>query len=476
MLFTSLEFLILFLPIACGAFFLLPRDEDGWNVWLLLVSLLFYAWGEPTFVLVMLLSIILNYGMGRLIAETKDGKKQRRFLILTVGVNLGILLAFKYLNFLIGVIHDMLPFTRSFLPETHVPLPIGISFFTFQAMSYVIDVYRGTQAQKSIANFGLYVSFFPQLIAGPIVRYTTVMGEIQHRERNWDNFSQGMLRFMRGFNKKVLLSNVLSQVAEEAFSAAQLSQGMAWLGALAYTFQIFFDFSGYSDMAIGLGRVFGFHFMENFDYPYVSKTVTEFWRRWHISLGSWFRDYVYFPLGGSRVKSKWRLAGNLLAVWCLTGMWHGANWTFILWGLLYGVVIIAEKLMNVPKRMQRAAAPVKILGWIVTMLLVMLGWVLFNSADLPAAGAYLRAMFRGNGPALDTAFFHALREYRVYWIAAALCTTPLFKTVRSRLCARGGRAALAAETGAGLWQLILFLFSVSCLVISAHNPFIYFNF
>ncbi|MBR1584267.1 MAG: MBOAT family protein [Clostridia bacterium] len=474
MLFTSLEFLILFLPITTAVYFLLPRDEDAWNVWLLMASLFFYAWGEPTFVLVMLLSIGLNYLFARAM-EKREGRKKRFWLVCAVSVNIGLLLVFKYLNFLLSVLRGWLPFAQGFLPQTHIALPIGISFFTFQAVSYVIDVYRGEPAQKSIVQFSLYICFFPQLIAGPIVRYAAVRREIEHRGVSLKGFCRGLTRFMLGFNKKVLLSNVFSEIAGEAFAATSLSAGMAWAGALAFTLQIYFDFSGYSDMAIGLGRMFGFHFMENFDHPYASRTVTEFWRRWHISLGSWFRDYVYFPLGGSRV-GKGKLIRNLLIVWCLTGIWHGANWTFLMWGLMYGVLIIGEKLLNIPRRIGGWPLPFRLAYRLFTMLTVVLGWVLFNADSLPHALSYLQSMFSPGGMAADGRLLHALWEYRVFWAAGIVGATPLLSRLGKRLTAGGGvQSAVVAWIG-GAAQLFLFLVSISCLVMNAHNPFIYFNF
>ena len=321
MLFTSLEFLLFFFPVTLGVYFLLPRGGGARNYWLLLASLFFYAWGEPTFVLVMICSILLNYFMALHIEELKAGSRGRKGLLtLTVLLNLGILFIFKYMNFATRNLRAVFPMLQSIVPQTNFVLPIGISFFTFQALSYVIDVYRGIPAQKNPGYLGLYISLFPQLIAGPIVRYTTIMDQMERREITWDSFSDGMLRFLYGFNKKMLLSNLLAEVADAAFGVGELSVAMAWLGAIAYTLQIYFDFSGYSEMAIGLGRMFGFRFLENFNYPYISKTVTEFWRRWHISLGSWFRDYVYFPLGGSRVKSRIRLVFNLAVVWLATGI------------------------------------------------------------------------------------------------------------------------------------------------------------
>ena len=264
---------------------------------------------------------------------------KKHILVLDVFVNLGILAVFKYMNFIVRTIHDLFPVTKESLTVPNIALPIGISFFTFQALSYVIDVYKKIPAQRNIVNLGLYISFFPQLVAGPIVRYTTIMDQITIRKVTLDMFSKGVIRFLEGFSKKIILSNSFAMVADTSFSSnPDNSVCMAWLGAICYTLQIYFDFSGYSDMAIGLGQMFGFHFLENFNYPYISTTVTEFWRRWHISLGTWFRDYVYIPLGGTRVKTKRRMVLNLLFVWLLTGFWHGANWTFIVWGVLYGII------------------------------------------------------------------------------------------------------------------------------------------
>ena len=348
MLFSSAVFLYAFLPATIAVYYLLLRKwRKAQNYFLLFVSLFFYGWGEPKFVLVMLLSIFANYIFALLVDYGKKKEKKyfcKAVIALTVIFNLAILFVYKYLNFTAGIFENI--FGVNFgLPK--ILLPIGISFFTFQAMSYVLDVYRDRGAvQKNILNVGLYISFFPQLIAGPIVRYETVAEEINNRKETVEDFFGGFIRFIYGFAKKVLLSNNFAIIADRAFDTAaaggELSVSMSWLGAVSYAFQIFFDFGGYSDMAIGLGRMFGFHFLENFDYPYISRSITEFWRRCHISLGSWFRDYVYFPLGGSRV-NKPRLILNLFVVWFLTGVWHGANWTFILWGLIYFVLLVVEK-------------------------------------------------------------------------------------------------------------------------------------
>ena len=478
MLFSSVEFILVFLPVAAGVNLLLRGRAR--NVWLLLVSLLFYAWGEPSFVFVMIGSIAVNYlfalGMER--CGDRAGRK-KALLVMAVVCNLSLLFVFKYLNFVTRTIRAWFPGTVSLIPETSILLPIGISFFTFQAMSYVIDVYRGTPAQKNPASLGLYISLFPQLIAGPIVRYGTIAEQIENRTVTADLFSEGVLTFLRGFNQKILLANVLAEVADRAFGTSGVSVGMAWLGALCYTLQIYFDFGGYSNMAIGLGKMLGFRFEKNFDYPYMSRTVSEFWRRWHISLGSWFRDYVYFPLGGSRVEGKARLVRNLMVVWLLTGIWHGAEWTFILWGVLYGVLITVEKLSGLSGRLKEPGHRAgKTLYRGFTLLTVMLGWVLFRSENLAQAGTYLRTMFGFGGAALtDNALITSFRDYRTILAAGIVCSTPVFVRIRDRLAGEGeGARAAAAEAAEWAVQLALFLVSVGALLMGAHNPFIYFNF
>ncbi|MBD5099099.1 MAG: MBOAT family protein [Clostridiales bacterium] len=473
MLFTSMEFLFMFFPLTLGFYFLLPTKAR--NYWLLLASLFFYAWGEPKFVAVMLFSILWNYLMALRIAELEAGTALRKLVLaIAVCVDLGILFVYKYMNFVTGTIHSLAPGAN--IPVTSFVLPIGISFFTFQSVSYVIDVYRGTPVQKNPAYLGLYIALFPQLIAGPIVRYTTIEDQINERRVTWEGFCGGMLRFLYGFNKKMLLANLLSQAADAAFGAGTPSVALAWLGAVCYSLQIFFDFCGYSEMAIGLGEMFGFHFLENFNYPYISKTVTEFWRRWHISLGSWFRDYIYFPLGGSRVGSKWRLVFNLFVVWLATGVWHGASWNFIVWGLLYGVLITVEKLLSLPQRLAKPGAAAG-LYQVFTLLVVMFGWVLFRAADLPSALIYLRSMFGAAGNALvDDTFRSQFRECFTVLAAGLICSTPVWRILRERLSARGPAAASVCNGIACTVQFLLFLVGVSYLEMNAHNPFIYFNF
>ena len=455
-----------------GVNYLLP--EKARNYWLTIASLFFYAWGEPTFVIVMIFSIALNYFMAIRIDEVDKSNviKRKLFLALTVLINLGILFVYKYMNFVTDILHG-------FFPETEITkyvLPIGISFFTFQALSYVVDVYRGVPVQKNIAYIGLYISLFPQLIAGPIVRYTTIADQINHRVTSSEMFSKGMLRFVRGFNKKVLLSNILSLVADEAFGSEELTVTMAWLGAICYTLQIFFDFSGYSEMAIGLGLMLGFTFLENFDYPYISKTITEFWRRWHMSLGTWFRDYLYFPLGGSRVKSKWRLIFNLAVVWFATGVWHGASWNFILWGSLYGVIIIVEKLVKIPELVDRKRV-LRVFYQTFTMLAVICGWVLFRAIDLPSALDYLKAMVGiAPGGIIDDTAIRYLSDFAVMIVAGIICSLPIIGFFKKKLSEVSPKGAIASDVCTYVVQGVLFIVSVSFIVMNAHNPFIYFNF
>jgi alginate O-acetyltransferase complex protein AlgI len=479
MLFSSMEFIFIFLPV-CISVNLLLRGRAR-NYWLLLCSLLFYAWGEPSFVFVMIGSIALNYGMALLIERCGNRSGWKKMLLTAdIACNLSVLFIFKYLNFFTRTVRGWFPGLVPLIPQTSILLPVGISFFTFQALSYVIDVYRGTKAQKNPFYLGLYISLFPQLIAGPIVRYGTIANQIENRKITVDGFSEGVLTLIRGFNKKILLANVLAEVADYAFGTAGITVGMAWLGALCYMLQIYYDFGGYSDMAIGLGKMLGFQFEKNFDYPYISRTVTEFWRRWHISLGSWFRDYVYFPLGGSRVKSKALLARNLFVVWLLTGIWHGAEWTFILWGLMYGLLITGEKLGGIPVKLKSTGhRGIRTIYRMMTLLMVLLGWVLFRASDLTQAAAYFRTMFGLNHvPLTDGTLTFYFKDYFSVLMAGLLCSTPLFARLKDRLAGKNEKGACAAGTEAAVWviQLALFLISVGALLMGAHNPFIYFNF
>ena len=474
MLFSSMEFLFLFLPVVLIVHFILPKFLR--NYWLLIASLFFYAWGESKYVLLMLVSIAVNFhlALGMEISETKRQKKAA--LIVGVIFNIALLLVFKYLNFGTNVIRSVIPRSQGLIPQTSIALPLGISFFTFQALSYIIDVYRGVPCQKNILSFALYISFFPQLVQGPIVRWPDVAEQFRTRRITLISFSNGLLRFLVGLNKKILIANVLSEAAQNAFSASGISVGTAWLGALCYTLEIYFDFSGYSDMALGLGGMFGFSFKENFDYPYISRTVTEFWRRWHISLGTWFRDYVYFPLGGSRT-SGLKIVRNLLVVWVLTGIWHGANWTFITWGLFYGLLIIFEKLTGIPKKLERVKLPVRMLYRLFTLLCVVLGWVLFNSKSIFEALIYIKSMFMLNGNSIsDNSFLFTLRNYYMTIIIGIVCATPVFRKLKTIIEKKSSVTAAVLFIVFDFVQVILFAVSVSSIVMSTHNPFIYFNF
>ena len=444
------------------------------NVFLLLASLGFYAWGEPWFVLIMLASIVGNWIFGMLVDKARTSKaKSRAVILIMLAFNIAIIFVFKYLMFTLKTINAIAG-TDISVPQ--IALPIGISFFTFQAISYVIDVYREKgEMQKNLLNVGLYIAFFPQLIAGPIVRYETISDQIMGRRESYEDFSRGVCRFIVGLSKKVLLANNFAVVADQsfAFSAADnCSVAFAWLGAIAYTLQIYFDFSGYSDMAIGLGAMFGFHFPENFNYPYISKSVAEFWRRWHISLGSWFRDYVYFPLGGSRVKSKARLVFNLFIVWLLTGIWHGANFTFIAWGLIYFVLISLEKLTNFEKRSVNSAV-----RYIYTMFFVVIGWVFFRADSIVEGIGVVGKMFGAGASGLTDANFTVFMKENIwYFIFGIVFSTPIAKKLGEYVSEKtGGSNPLIAV----LYSVCLtagMLVSLSYLIKGAYNPFIYFNF
>ena len=384
-------------------------------------------------------------------------------------INLSILFIFKYLMFTLTNINNIF---GSNLSVPNITLPIGISFFTFQAISYVIDVYRKNgEVQKNPLNVALYIAFFPQLIAGPIVRYETIAKQIKSRQETFDDFASGVCRFMVGLGKKVLLSNTLAIVADNAFnmnSINELSVSMAWLGAIAYTFQIYYDFSGYSDMAIGLGKMFGFSFLENFNYPYISKSISEFWRRWHISLGSWFRDYVYFPLGGSRVDTKKRLLFNLFVVWFLTGIWHGANWTFIIWGIMYFVLISIEKLIGFEKKFNKLS----FIKHIYTMFFVILGWVIFRASNITEAFSYMGKMFGVRASGIFDAYFYLnIVENLIFIIIATIFSTPIYKIINKKVKENKFIAPIYV-----MGMLILFIVAISYILKGAYNPFIYFNF
>ena len=465
MLFSSSVFLFLFLPVVLLVYYLpLRRWRQGQNVFLLLASLGFYAWGEPWFVLVMLGSILANYGFGLWVDACKRaGRTCAPPLVTALAVNLGILFVFKYLTFTLGILNRL----GAAFVIPGIELPIGISFFTFQALSYVLDVHRDRgEVQRSPLKVGLYISFFPQLIAGPIVKYETVAQQIDHRKEIWADFSAGCSRFIVGLGKKVLLSNQLAVVADRAFGQGDgLPASFAWLGALCYTLQIYYDFSGYSDMAVGLGRMLGFEFMRNFNYPYIAKSVTEFWRRWHISLGTWFRECLYIPLGGNRV-SKPRLFFNLLVVWAATGIWHGASWNFLIWGLYFAVLLILEKAF-LGKLLQKLPAA---LQHLYTLFLVLVSWAIFAVEDFGHMGAYLKAMFGLGGGLTNDNVSYYFFSFLPMLIIAAVASTPLAAKLWKRLPEKPRLALLPILLLAGL------VFSTAYLVDATYNPFLYFRF
>ena len=461
MVFSSGIFLFLFLPIVLLIYYNpLIRSRSFRNIFLFLASIVFYAWGEPVYVLLMLSSIVVNWLFGRCIMA---GKNSTVIAALAVVYNLAFLFVFKYLDFAITNCNNLLNLS---IPLFGIELPIGISFYTFQAMSYVIDVKRKPElAQRSLLNVGLYIACFPQLIAGPIVRYETVAQQIRERTESWNDVTVGLRRFLWGLAKKVILANNLAKFADLAFDGTELSTALAWLGAAAYMLQIYFDFSGYSDMAIGLGRMFGFRFDENFNYPYAASGITDFWRRWHISLSTWFRDYVYIPLGGNRVRPARHIL-NLFLVWLLTGIWHGANWTFILWGLIYFLLLMLEKytpLKRVPK----------LFGHLYTLLAVCLCWVLFRAASLSSALEYLKAMF-GAAPLgiWDGNASIVLTNGFVYFLLGAILSFPIVPYfAKKTFVQKPGVQYLLA-----FFQLLAFLLTIGFILSSSYDPFIYFNF
>ncbi len=476
MVFSSLIFTFFFLPAVILLYYI--AKEKYRNVILVIASLLFYSYGEPEYVFLMIASILANYGFGIWIDKKKrDGKQKKAWLIVmtSVLVNVGALFVFKYLNYSISVLNSV---TGTSIENPAIQLPIGISFFTFQAMSYCIDVYRGkVNVQKNLLYVALYISFFPQLIAGPIVRYSTIEEQIINRKVGADDVAEGIRRFFLGFSKKVILANNLAPVAQEVFLLDPTETGplVLWIGSIAFTLQIFYDFSGYSDMAIGLGRMFGFRFDENFNYPYISASVSEFWRRWHISLGSWFRDYVYIPLGGSRVRFS-RIILNLFIVWFLTGMWHGANVTFIVWGLFYFVMLVIEKWIVRPEKRGRAFS---VIWRVVTLAAVNFGWVLFNSEYIADAIAYIKGMIGVYGIAMEINhdILRFLGEYRFFFVAGILFATPVIPWLERKLSTVSSqKIKIVVESVIPVIYCFMFLWAVSFLILGFHNPFIYFNF
>lgn len=468
MLFSSIVFLFTFLPAVMILYYLLPVRFR--NVILLLASLVFYAWGEPVYLFLMLLSILFNYFSGLDIARNlQDKRAAKRSLVFNLIINLAVLGFFKYEGFVLDTLNGILPVHISYHA---LPFPIGISFYTFQILSYIIDVYRGNvKVQTNLPNFALYVTMFPQLIAGPIVQYADVDEQLASREISRTKFGEGSMYFIRGLAKKVLLANTSGMIFTEVSGLAKdnIAVMTAWLGAFAYMFQIYFDFSGYSDMAIGLGKMFGFEFNMNFNYPYVSKSITEFWRRWHISLSSWFRDYVYIPLGGNRV-SKIKHIRNLLIVWFLTGLWHGAAWNFVAWGLYYGVILIIEKYLLSPV-LDRLPDVVR---HIYSIVLVVIGWVLFFSSSFGQAADYIRVMFGAGAHGFaDRESMYLLTSNLILWLILIFGSTPLvhFRYEHMLRSKKWNTTIINSVVYAAL-----FIVCIAYLVTETYNPFLYFRF
>ena len=457
MVFSSLTFLVLFLPILLIIYFLVKNIKIK-NYILLIFSLIFYAWGEPIYIIIMIFSIIITYFYARLIASNKNYKKL--ILILTIILLLSSLLFFKYYNFIIENINIIFNIN---IKKSGLSLPIGISFYTFQAISYIVDVYnKKVKAEKNILYLALYISLFPQLIAGPIVRYETIADEIRNRKHSVNNIANGLKRFILGLSKKVIIANNMALIVDTIFdSKTNVGSILIYLGALCYALQIYYDFSGYSDMAIGLGKIFGFNFLENFDYPYISKTITEFWHRWHISLSSWFKDYVYIPLGGNR-KGKAIQIRNILIVWLLTGLWHGANWNFIIWGLYYGILLLLEKFVLkdiIPK------IP-NIISHIITLFLILIGWVIFRITDINTLLETLKYMFIYKETNILTFILNNTKLiFSFYLIIPAII-----------LCFKVKKRMIKNQYIINVLYIILLLINISILISNTYNPFIYFRF
>lgn len=455
----------MFLPFVLTLYYITPRRFR--NLTLFIVDLVFYAWGEPWLVILMLFSILLNYTSGILIGINREKKGLARFIfILSVILNLGLLGFFKYAGFIGETLNMVMPFLN--IPILEIALPIGISFYTFQTMSYTIDVYKNTvKVQKNIITFGTYVSLFPQLIAGPIVRYEDVAEQLMHRKETLQGFTDGVKLFLIGLSKKVLLANEMGNLWDAVRESGTQSGALgSWVGIIAYTFQIYFDFCGYSEMAMGLGKMFGFDFLKNFDYPYISKSITEFWRRWHISLGTWFREYVYIPLGGNR-KGLYRQIINIAVVWFLTGLWHGASWNFILWGLYFGVLLMIEKLFML-KVLKKAPA---IISHIYSIIIILFGWVLFYFENLNEMGIFLARMFGSDGFMMSGDISVKIISYIPLLIVSAITSTPLISKLYHKI---KSKPILYVIDNAGC--MLALLLCTAALVSSDYNPFLYYKF
>ena len=467
MVFSSLVFLFYFLPVTMLIYFILP--DKFRNFFILLTGLFFYAWGEPKYVVIMLISTAIDYTAGLLINKFNDKRNiQTIFLLVSVLMNLGLLGVFKYSSFIITTINSVFGLNIS---DPQLPLPIGISFYTFQSMSYTIDLYlKKIKVQKNFFSFAAYVTLFPQIVAGPIVRYEDVAKEIDHRTISISKVSEGIGKFLKGLAKKVILANNIGLVWTQvkAMDYGEISAATAWIGILAFTFQIYFDFSGYSDMAIGLGKMLGFNFPKNFDHPYLSRSISEFWRRWHITLGSWFREYVYIPLGGTR-KGFARTIINLLIVWSLTGLWHGSSWNFMLWGFYFGVLIVIERI-GFGKILEKLP---KALSTLYTFILVVLGWVLFDTNTLADAGHFIAAMFGANGILGDSTALYLLASNAVVFVLCIFASTDIFSKFTDKLQEQKPVQLKIAAIAA---QLFILVNCTAYLVDASYNPFLYFRF
>ena len=463
MVFSSIPFLFLFFPIFLILYYALPFKLK--NIVLLIFSLIFYAWGEPIYILLMIFSSIVDYINGQMIE--KNQKHKKKFLIFSIIVNLSMLGFFKYADFLINIVNNILNIS---IDNLNLGLPIGISFFTFQTMSYSIDVYKGNvKAEKNFLTFMTYVCMFPQLIAGPIVRYETVSSELHKRNITFNKICDGFARFLRGIFKKVLIANNVGYLFTVISTTPinEISVFTAWTAIFAFAFQVYFDFSGYSDMAIGMGKMLGFTYLENFNYPYISKSITDFWRRWHISLSSWFKDYVYIPLGGSRV-SKLLNIRNIFIVWFLTGIWHGAAWNYILWGIYFGILLLLEKFI-LNKYIEKLPNFAK---HIYTLFLVLIGWTIFAFEDINLLKDFMGVMFLFNGNSLiDSNFFYYLSNYFVLFTIAIIFSMPTYKVLMDFL-----KTKKMAKYILIFSYILLFFISLSYLVSDSYNPFLYFRF
>ena len=466
MVFSSIVFLYIFLPIMLLLYFIVPSKFK--NAIMILASLVFFAWGEIRYIFIMLVLAVMDFVCGKQITKYQNNKKKKiLFLMINVVVNLGILFFFKYADFIITNINNL---TGLSIPLLNIPLPIGVSFNTFQSLSYIIDVYRGTvKCEKSFYNYLTYTTLFPQIIAGPIVRYETVDEELETKNISMDNFSAGMKRFIIGLGKKVLIANSVGALWNtiETGNYSELSMLFAWIGIIAFALQIYFDFSGYSDMAIGLAQIFGMKFDENFNYPYISKSITEFWRRWHITLSSWFRDYIYIPLGGNRRGLAIQIR-NILIVWFLTGAWHGASWNFILWGVYFGVILILEKLFLL-KVLEKLP---NIIRHIYAIVIILVSWAIFAFEDLAKVGEYIKAMFI-NSNLWDNEALYYLQNYWVLILIEAICSIPLWKKLKEKIDSKNSKGL---EFITSLGYVAILILSTASLVTNSFNPFLYFRF